>query len=137
MKRFIFWGLMTIIVAACTGGKKIVMIEASDNKAVPDDSIKYELETFDTRFETWFKLHDNPALYHSETYYATWNRQYVDAWNYNAGDPSKSDFFEPIVGYDPGVDYGFDLNHKLFYYFMYVEHVLKIPILPGGGPKTY
>ena len=50
-------------------------------------------------------------------------------------DPRKSSFFEPIIGYDPTVDYGFELNHKLFYYFQYVENVLKIQIMPGG-PKV-
>jgi len=25
-----------------------------------------------------------------------------------------------------------ELNHKLFYYFQYVEHVLKIQIMSGG-----
>jgi len=30
------------------------------------------------------------------------------------------------------VDYGIEINHELFYYFQYVEQVLKIQIMPGG-----
>ena len=53
----------------------------------------------------------------------------------NAIDSRKNSFFEPIIGYNPEVDYGFELNHKLFYYFQYVENVLKIRIMEGG-PKA-
>ena len=51
--------------------------------------------------------------------------------------PRKSSFFEPIIGYEPTVDYGFDLNHELFYYFQYVENVLKIQIMPGGSKAVH
>ena len=137
MKRIFLFGLMAVMIAACSGGKKIVKITASGDKENNSDSVQYELETFDTRFETWFKLHDNPAEYRSQEYYESWNKQYVAAWDYNSRDPARADFFQPIIGWQPNVDYGFKLNHKLFYYFMYVEHVLKVRILPGGGPQTY
>lgn len=94
------------------------------------DSVEYSIETFDPKFESWYEMHKNETAYHSEQYYEQWNRQYVSAWNANATDPRKSAFFEPIVGYNPNVDYGLELNHKLFYYFQYVENVLKIKIMP-------
>ena len=74
-------------------------------------------------------------MFKSQAYYENWNRQYVSAWNFNATQASKSNFFEPIVGYEPDVDYGLEINHKLFYYFQYVENVLKIEILPTA-PKA-
>jgi hypothetical protein len=96
------------------------------------DSVQYDLETFDGRFETWYTLQNNPSQYHSQSYYEMWNRRYVAAWDEKAMNPQRNPFFEPIVGYDPTTDYGFELNHKLFYYFQYVEHVLKIPIMSDG-----
>jgi hypothetical protein len=77
-------------------------------------------------------LQNSPAKLRSQSYYENWNRQYVSAWNFNAVQPSKNNFFEPIVGYEPQVDYGFEINHKLFYYFQYVENELKIEIMPNG-----
>lgn len=135
MKKTVFWIGILGIVVACSTPKKAVEIKNNPVEVAPDDSLEYELETFDTKFETWYMLHDSPALYHSQTYYEGWNRQYVSAWNTNAMNARKSSFFETIVGYDPTVDYGFELNHKLFYYFQYVEHVLKIQIMTGG-PKA-
>jgi hypothetical protein len=98
------------------------------------DSLEYELETFDAKFETWYAMQDRPSQYRAEQYYENWNQQYVNAWNYKATQPGNR-FFETIVGYDPTVDYNFELDHQLFYYFQYVENVLNIEIMPGG-PKA-
>jgi len=141
MKRLIIVVGVLFVFWACSTQKGVVKIEENKENtvAVQDsvelDSLQYELETFDAKFETWYALHNNPSQYRSQEYYESWNRQYVSAWNYNATQPGKSSFFEPIVGYEPNVNYGFELNHKLFYYFQYVERVLKIEIMPGG-PKS-
>ena len=127
---------ITFLVAACSAQKGTVEIKPNGDEAVAEaDSIEHELETFDPEFETWYTLYNSPAQYRSETYYETWNRQYVSAWNSNAMNPSKNDFFEPIVGWDPTVDYDFEIDHELFYYFQYVENVLGIQIM-SGGPKS-
>jgi hypothetical protein len=132
MKQIIFWMGITVLIAACSTQKGVVKVKSNDVENIVDDSLEYELETFDAKFETWYQLHNSPAMYRSQQYYENWNRQYVAAWNYNAMTGRRKSFFEPIVGYDSTVDYGFELNHKLFYYFMYVEHVLKIEVMPGG-----
>ncbi len=135
MKQVIFWIGVILFIVACSTQKGIVKVDTVKSEQMSEDSVEYELETFDAKFETWYSLHDSPAQYHSQSYYESWNRQYVVAWNQNALDPRKSWFFETVIGYEPNVDYGFELNHKLFYYFQYVERVLKIEIMPNG-PKS-
>ena len=125
---------MFLAVLACTSQKGLVNIKKTAPPAEPQDSVEYELITFDAKFETWYELHNSPATYKLKEYYESWNRRYVSEWNYKAMTFNKHGFFEPIVGYEPTVDYGFELNHKLFYYFQYVEKVLRIQILDGGGP---
>ncbi len=119
---------------ACSAPKGIVKVEKNEAVAATD-STEYELVTFDTKFESWYLMHNSAALTRSQSYYENWNRQYLAAWNYNATHPSKSNFFDPITGYEPEVDYGIEINHKLFYYFQYVENVLKIEIMPNS-PKA-
>lgn len=126
--------LMAALVWACSTPKGIVRVEKSE-EVTASDSLEYELVTFDGKFESWYIMQNVSSKFRSQEYYENWNRQYVDAWNYNSTQPGKSNFFEYIHGYNPTVDYGFELNHKLFYYFQYVENVLKIKILPAG-PKT-
>jgi len=136
MKKIFFLLAAVSFLAACSGPKetvktepkKTVKIEPKGNES-QEDSVEYELIVLDPGFETWYMLQNSPARYRSQEYYENWNHQYVTAWNYLATQPRKRSFFEPIIGYEPGVDYGFELNHKLFYYFQYVEHVLGIQIL--------
>lgn len=127
MKKIFFLFTVLAFLAACSGPKGMVKIEPPQ-----EDSVEYELIVFDPGFETWYTLQNSPARYRSQEYYEGWNQQYVSEWNYLATQPRRRSFFESIIGYEPGVDYGFELNQKLFYYFQYVEHVLRIPILPNG-----
>lgn len=135
MKKFLILLAAVSLIISCSGPKGVVKIEPNDNKVAEkgssskEDSVEYELIVFDTGFESWYILQDSPARYRSQQYYEGWNQQYVTAWNYYARQPGRGSFFQSIIGYEPFVDYGFELNHKLFYYFQYVEHVLKIPIL--------
>ena len=132
MKQNLFWLGLIILIAACSTQKGLVTVKSTIGESSVEDSLEYALETFDGKFESWYQLHNSPAMYRSQQYYENWNRQYVSAWNYNAVSGRKNSFFEPIVGYEFNVDYGIEINHELFYYFQYVEQVLKIQIMPGG-----
>ena len=138
MRKFLPLFLIFLIGWACSTQKKLAEMKprtvevAEQDSVAAKDSVEYNIETFDANFEAWYQMHNNQSTYHSLSYYEHWNKLYVAAWNANAMDPRKSSFFEPIVGYDPNVDYGLELNHKLFYYFQYVENVLKIKIMQGG-----
>ncbi len=132
MKQNLFWLGIILLIAACSTQKGLVTVKSNIGESSVEDSLEYALETFDGKFESWYQLHNSPAMYRSQQYYENWNRQYVSAWNYNAMSGRKNSFFEPIIGYEFNVDYGIEINHELFYYFQYVEQVLKIQIMPGG-----
>ena len=135
MKRLFLIFAALSFIWACSTQKATVKVEPKIDEVQEQDSVEYSMETFDAKFKTWYEMHKSPAMYRSQGYYEYWNKQYVSEWNLHASEGRKNSFFEPIVGYDPNTDYGLELNHELFYYFQYVEHVLHIPILPGGGPK--
>lgn len=136
MKQLLFIVGVILIVAGCSSQRSAVKIAKNADIEITTDSTEYGLETFDSKFKTWFQMHGTPANYRSLQYYEAWNRQYVTDWNKKAKSRRAGSFFEPITGYDSNVDYDFELNHELFYYFQYVEQVLKIQIIPGGGPKA-
>ena len=129
MKKILFLCAAIALLAACSGPKGAVKIEPNGNEAAGEDSTGYELIVLDPGFDSWYMLQDSPARYRSQQYYEGWNRQYVSEWNALARQPGRRSFFNTIIGYEPSEDYGFELNHKLFYYFQYVENVLRIPIL--------
>lgn len=131
MKHIFFLLAVLMIFWACKGPKEFGKLEIIEPEALVD-SVEYGVETFDAKFETWYTIRNTPASYRSLEYYETWNRPYVQAWNFKALNGAKNSFFQPIVGYDPNEKYGFEVNHKLFYYFQYVENVLKIEIMPNS-----
>ncbi len=129
----LFFLMFVLILAACAGKKSMVAISPANNTIDSHDSTEYELLIFDTGFDSWYTLKNNPTLYRNQAYYETWNKMYVSEWNNKVVEGSNNHFFETIIGYEPGTDYGFALNHKLFGYFQYVEHKLKIPILTNSS----
>ncbi|MBN2638779.1 MAG: hypothetical protein JXR65_06800 [Bacteroidales bacterium] len=136
MKKVIFGIVILFLIASCTTQKKVAQLKTKPVQIEQNDSVQHELLTFDARFDNWYSLQKNAAQSNSVEYYENWNRQYVAAWNAKATDPIRNPFFQPIQGYNPTEHYGLKLSRKLFYYFQYVENVLKIPILPGGGPHV-
>mgnify|MGYP001183640001 CR=1 FL=1 len=135
MKRLLIFMSVLGFLWACSGPKNIENTEKAEPEDVnlnTKDSVSYVMETFDAKFEKWYNLHKNPASFQKQEFYEKWNRKYVSEWNKKSQLKENSDFFVPIVGYDRKKDYGFAMNHQLFYYFQYVEKVLKIEILPEG-----
>ncbi|MGQ7867944.1 DUF6146 family protein [Sunxiuqinia sp. sy24] len=132
MKNFIFI-LLILIFAACSSQQNIQLNEVSDKEE--NDSVSYELIVLDPGFETWYISYSKPSWYHSQSYYENWNQQYVNAWNYQSIWRRNSQLLDGQINYDSQTDYGLEINHKLFYYFQYVEQVLKIRII-ANGPRA-
>ena len=118
-------------IFACSTQKKAADKNANADTATEMDT-EYDVEMFDAKFYSWYERYQSPASYRQQSYYESWNKQYVIMWNSKANSSVGKFPFDPVVGYNPTEDYGFELNHKLFHYFMYVEKVLKIKIMPGG-----
>ena len=134
MKNFLILAVIIFFAIACSTQKSVVKDKSGDENEMATESVEYGMKTFDAKFERWYLLHDIPAKYRSLEYYENWNKQYVSVWN-NKARTTQDKFFESIVGYNPNEEYGFELNHKLFYYFQYVENVLRIQIM-RAGPKV-
>ncbi len=139
MKNLLFYLLLMVIVIvpSCSMQKKAAHVSITGEEGQKADSISYELIILDPGFEIWFISQSRPVWYHSQSYLESWNRQYVSAWNTRVNSGRNNRFFETYIDYQPLIDYGLELNHRLFYYFQYVEKKLKIPILPSGiGPQS-
>jgi len=131
--------LLTIIlfIWACSGPKAAVEAEKDEPETdIEMDSVSYVMETYDAKFKAWYDLQKSQDTKQSQKYYEKWNKKYVKEWNQKSTQKEHSDFFVPISGYNRTKDLGFEINHQLFYYFQYVENVLKIQIL-SDGPKDF
>ena len=131
--KIIYLFLIMLFIIACSSNQELSMQEATES--AENDSVTYELVVLDPGFETWFITHRKPQWYHSQSYYENWNQQYVNAWNYGNMGYRHKQLINCYIDYDNRTDYGLELNHKLFYYFQYVENRLNIPIL-AVGPRA-
>lgn len=114
------------------GPKQEVELVENDTTET-EDSTEYELIVMDSKFESWL-VTQPPANYHSQQYYETWNRQYVNEWNQRHNNPMRyGDFYETKIEYDPNVDYGLELNYKLYYYFRFIEEEYGIVLVRRKG----
>jgi hypothetical protein len=122
--------LLTGMLFSCTPGKQISKTPPKPEKielvANGQDSTEYELVIIDPGFQSWFDMNRKPVWYYTKDYLASWNYQYVVAWNARVRDPlfAQSRANNPFIleiDYRPAVDYGIDLNYKLYHYFKYIE----------------
>lgn len=122
--------LSIVIFAACTSQK------SGERHLSPrieiNDSTQYELLVFDSGFENWYALRNSKVQERSKEYYHSWNIQYVSEWNNRVRSSRHSQIYGQPIDYHPNEDYPLEIEHKLFYYFQYVEHELGIPLLTNG-----
>lgn len=90
-----------------------------------DDSLEYEIYINDIGYDT-FLITQRPMDFYSQRYYENWNRYYVTDWNQKVQtslyhSAKYQNVFEMFIDYDPSIDYGMEVNYKLYNYFMFVE----------------
>ncbi len=102
-----------------------------DTLKLVNDSLEYELIITDPGFEGW--LVGKPSInYRSDTYYRSKNNLYVIEWNSRFLNPLKYGLiYENYIDYDPRIDYGIELNYKLYYYFRYFEEKNRVVLVPS------
>lgn len=111
--------LIFAVAAGCTAQKKIVKIEPEKEAG---DSTSYELIITEPGFESWFATNRKPIWYYDHTFYRRNNDLMVKEWNNRVTSPDYGEPYDFVINYDPKIDYGIDLDFKLYWYFKFIEH---------------
>lgn len=94
------------------------------------DSTEYELLVFDPGFEAYLAKLPYSKDFYTNQYYKNWNIRYVTEWNIRALNPSRyGTFYETQIDYNPQIDYGIDLNFKLYTYFQFIQDKYGIVLI--------
>lgn len=130
MKQVYYIFLFAIIVYSCgTSNKTLSNIQTLEEEAVviSNDSLEYEIIIMDIGFNTYLNSIAKPVNFYSQNYYEIKNYLYVTEWNVRHFNPLKyGNFYENYIDYQPNIDYGLDVNYKLFNYFRFCEHKYRI-----------
>lgn len=100
--------------------------------AIANDSVSYDIIITDIGYEKYLLTIAKPMNYYSQDYYELKNRFYVPIWNERVRDTRSGRWrqvFENIIDYDPNIDYGLEVNYKLYNYFKFIEYTYKIKLL--------
>lgn len=95
----------------------------SDTVSISSDETDYEIIIIEPGFNGWLQSTARPEGYYSQSFLEGRNRLYVQAWNQRNLQPHTYDpnLYELRIDYDPFTDYGYDVNYKLYNYFIYFQ----------------
>ncbi|NMH89412.1 DUF6146 family protein [Flavivirga algicola] len=133
MKKVICILLFSVFVFNCntskpiasginTSEKELAQID-NDTVIIANEDLEYEIIIIEPRFNTWLLSIAKPEGFYSQKYLENRNLIYVTEWNQRVLQPQRFDpnLYELQIDYQPGIDYGYDVNYKLFNYFIFFQ----------------
>jgi hypothetical protein len=127
-----FLVIAAFLIFSCTTPRNAMASSNTSQKEEPvriaNDSLEYEIIIFDIGFNYYLQSIARPISYYSQDYLETRNRIYVIEWNNRVRDPLRynHNIYENIIDYQPTIDYGLEVNYKLFNYFQFAQRKYKM-----------
>ena len=132
--HLILIGLMFgMALTSCTSQKSTLDV-SSEEKALFDsndeepveianDETEYEIIIIEPGFNTWLNSIARPEGYYSQSFLENRNAIMVINWNQRVLNPMRwnPNLYEMQINYDPSIDYGYEVNYKLYNYFIYFQ----------------
>lgn len=135
MKPYIYLLLILGFLMSCNTSKRIPIknneeankITANDTLKIANDELEYEIIIVEPGFNYWLASRAKPKGYYSQQFLENRNYLYVTEWNQRVQQPSRynPNLYEMQIDYQPGIDYGYDVNYKLYNYFIYFQLTYK------------
>lgn len=115
--------------------KQVSEVE-QDTVRIANDELEYEIIIIEPGFNTWLESIARPEGYYSQQFLETRNNLLVTEWNSRVLQPQKYNpsLYEMQIDYRPNIDYGYEVNYKLYNYFIYFQITHKQQ-LTGFTPR--
>ncbi|OBX23791.1 hypothetical protein LX77_00044 [Gelidibacter algens] len=129
MKTFVTLILLGVFIVSCKSTKSLTGVAsnntttAQDTVRIANDSLEYEILIIEPGFNAWLASTAKPEGFYSQQYMETRNRQYVLEYNQRVLQPQRYSIslYEQQIDYQPTIDYGYEVNYKLYNYFIYFQ----------------
>lgn len=107
-----------------------------DTVKIANEELEYEIIIIEPGFNGWLESRARPEGYYSQSFMENRNRIYVIEWNNRVLQPMRYNprLYELQIDYDPTIDYGYEVNYKLYNYFIYFQLKYKQK-LAGFTPR--
>jgi len=130
-KKIIPFIIVLILIASCKSYNSDQTINndnedsliKSDTVSISSNESDYEIIIIEPGFNSWLVTSARPGGFHSQQWLESRNAILVQAWNQRNLQPSVYDpnLYELRIDYDTRTDYGYDVNYKLYNYFLYFQ----------------
>ncbi len=119
MKKFFLPILILLFAWSCSSSQKAGSAES--RPTIKSDSTEYEITIIDNEFNNWYLMNFSPSKDRSNEYYRSKNQVGVSSWNdYYTRNRYHSIIYD-FIYFDNSLDYGIEVNRKLYWYFKYTE----------------
>ncbi len=141
-KGFLLLSIVTMVGASCSNAKSAIATAEretrffnqteGDTVAIRSDKTEYEIIIIEPGFNYWLASIARPEGYYGQSWLENRNRIYVLNWNQRVLQPQDFDpgLYEMQINYDANIDYGYELNYKLYNYFIYFQRKYKQQLGP-------
>ncbi|MBT2160650.1 DUF6146 family protein [Zobellia barbeyronii] len=126
--------LFTLLIASsCSSTKEAVAISDEEKAAfqqkegdtitIASDAKEYEIIIIEPGFNFWLQSIAKPRNFYSQSYMESRNQIFVANYNLKVMQPMRYDpnLYEQQINYEPNTDYGYEVNYKLYNYFIYFQ----------------
>lgn len=131
MKTIIPILLLLLMVSSCktidgpkpTTDERKETLLANDTIVIDSDENDYEIIIIDAGFNAFLAGRARPRGFYSQGFLENRNNIYVINWNTRVLNPQKfnSNLYELQIDYNRFEDYGYEINYKLYNYFIYFQ----------------
>lgn len=95
----------------------------NDTIHISNESLEYEIIIIEPGFHNWLESIARPEGYYSQSFLENRNALYVIEWNQRVFQPQRFDasLYELQIDYQQNIDYGYEVNYRLYNYFIYFQ----------------
>lgn len=133
---------LLIMVISCKSSKHAIINSDAEKVAfnktegdtirISGDKTEYEILIIEPGFNYWLQSVAKPEGYYSQFFMENRNKIYVTEWNNRVLQPMRynPNLYEMQINYEARIDYGYEVNYKLYNYFIYFQRKYKQTLGP-------
>ena len=142
MKNLILVLIIALGIISCKttdktiSSSKEIKTASQDTLRIVHEESDYEIIIIEPGFNAWLQSIARPEGYYSQEFMENRNRLFVAEWNNRVLQPTRfnPNLYELQINYNPNIDYGYEVNYKLYNYFIYFQLQYKQQ-LTGFTPR--